>query len=282
MCVVTLACDKDVDAVMSEPVSRGLVISIESATLRACKSLGIIPKSDGPEAAPLQRFIVKLLLYSQTPHYIMLAVPVYLRRLGRSPRGGRDALTTPHRMFLGCLIIATKYFVDRAPWSTDWAMWLTFMCDNVRFTSQELMELELDILKRCQWRADMHEHDLLRELDPFSECLQTIVWPADGPSKDTEQQLKRIGELIAHITEIPRADMHKSGLRRELDLFLTCLRAIVLPADGPSKDTEQQLKRIGELIAHITEICRNCPCIPCGMQDDWAVGQLADRPHIMC
>ncbi|EXU94481.1 hypothetical protein X797_012448 [Metarhizium robertsii] len=46
---------------------------------------------------------------------------------------------------------------------------------NLFLTEEGVLALELDILKECKWRADIHEHDLLSELGLFMEFMKVAV-----------------------------------------------------------------------------------------------------------
>ncbi|KJK73471.1 hypothetical protein H634G_11296 [Metarhizium anisopliae BRIP 53293] len=81
----------------------------------------------------------------------------------------------PHRMFLGCLILTTKYLLDEPPTSSLWVQCLMLSCNNLFLTEEGVLALELDILKECKWRADIHEHDLLSELGLFMEFMKVAV-----------------------------------------------------------------------------------------------------------
>ncbi|TWU70384.1 hypothetical protein ED733_000189 [Metarhizium rileyi] len=200
--------DEDGDEFLIEPTCRALVNFLEYATLRACGGLYFTPT---PGATSLRSFIARILHHSKTRLNVMLALPVYLGRLGWSLEPGMSVpSSTPYEAFFGCLVLTTKYLMDVPRDSSFWVYCLMCSCNNLFFTERGILELELEILKRFQWRADIHEHHLLPELDLFLEFLaaamkQALVHPSDpalrGLPEETEHRMRWIEAFIGHITE---------------------------------------------------------------------------------
>lgn len=197
MIVVARLRDQEVDLVMTDPINRALVNYLLFATLRSCGRLRL---TSDVEADSLRRFIIKLLIYSQTPISVILAVPVYLSRLGYSFQATEPS-SSPYAMIFGCLIIATKYLMDVGPGSAAWREWLTLSGHQLFYSPQDIINLECEILKRCQWRTDLHEHALLQELDIFEHCLHIALWPTHcrPPNDQIQMILGQIEERLASI-----------------------------------------------------------------------------------
>ncbi|EXU95495.1 cyclin domain protein [Metarhizium robertsii] len=209
MAIVSILDDEGLDNLMNEPVSRALVDFLEFVTIRACGGLRLVPIMQDMESTSLRCFIERILYYSQIPVEVSLASSVYLRRLGSALGYGRSGSSSmPHRMFLGCLILTTKYLLDEPPTSSLWVQCLMLSCNNLFLTEEGVLALELDILKECKWRADIHEHDLLSELGLFMEFMKVAVdavriHGADSGSrvhsKDAGPQLRQMEAFIGRI-----------------------------------------------------------------------------------
>lgn len=206
MRITSILDDDALNVLMNEPTTQALVCFLEFATLSACSALRLTNEIG---ATPLRSFIARILYYSQTPFNVILAVPVHLGRLGASLRpGANGSSSTPHRMFFGCLVLTTKYLLDVSPGMLDWVAWLSLSCNNFFLSADGIAELELEILKRCQWRADIHEHDFLQALHPLRNFLSAALRPprpnpryphTQANSDFTEYQLNRINTYVAQI-----------------------------------------------------------------------------------
>lgn len=212
MVVLEILDDDGLNSLLNEPASGALVNFLEHTTLRACGGLYLFSEAGDMGATPLNHFITRVLYYSQIPFNVVPAVSVYLSRLGccLGP-GRRGSSSTPYRMFFGCLILTAKYLLDEPPSISSWIRCLTFSCNNLFFTKTEILNLELDILKECQWRADIHEHDLLQELEMLANFLGVASQPASGHmsghyprtlSMRTGQQLRQINSYIEQIRQL--------------------------------------------------------------------------------
>lgn len=212
MRIATLLSDDALEALVAEPVNGALLEVLELATLRACAGMHFPSHlEEDPESTPLRSFIARLLFYSQIPFNVMLAVTVYLARLGRALPSAKGAATTPHRMFFGCLVLTAKYLHDVPPANANWVLWLLLSCNNMYFTTEDLMHLEIEILQRCGWRADIHEHDFLREYQPFEACLDRALQLTrlDYSCQDsqslcsfTDQRLQKIQSFVGQIRHL--------------------------------------------------------------------------------
>lgn len=126
----------------------------------------------------VEQFIRHLAVSSNAPVYALMASLVYLKRIrARLQLPARGIRCTSHRIFLGSLILASKYLNDAPPINKNWAKYTTITTNYYQFsfscTEVNLMEKEL--LALLEWDLHIHENDLYQEFSSFLEPLHQYV-----------------------------------------------------------------------------------------------------------
>ncbi|KAG0281764.1 hypothetical protein BGZ95_011082 [Linnemannia exigua] len=116
---------------------------------------GVDPNGSTPAMPPLREFIMKLVLKSNASASTILTALFNLERAVNAILAtGKGMHCSSHRIFLACLIVATKYLVDETPWNNQWSAYSTvFPLREVNLMENQLLALlKFDV---CVTKADL-------------------------------------------------------------------------------------------------------------------------------
>ncbi|EDO16902.1 hypothetical protein Kpol_1020p8 [Vanderwaltozyma polyspora DSM 70294] len=120
---------------------------------------------------PLVKFITNLCLKSNVQTPTLMATTVYLKKLKNIiPPNVYGIESTRHRIFLGCLILASKTLNDSSPLNKHWA----------RYTSgilqlREVNTIERELLEYFDWNIQITTDDLVSSLEHFIQPIKEKI-----------------------------------------------------------------------------------------------------------
>jgi G1/S-specific cyclin PLC1 len=114
----------------------------------------------------LEPFISSIVRQANIHVPILLTTLLYLSRLRSkiSPLA-KGIQTTPHRIFLACLILSEKFLDDSSLYNKDWASYSRF--ENFSLSNQEVNIMEKQLLFLLDWNLSFHPSELQHHLEPF-------------------------------------------------------------------------------------------------------------------
>lgn len=171
---------------LHSPVSQDMIHHLVGVTLKVlpCESATTITQeipASNPHDPPTYRtrqlpslmtFISKLVRYTNVYTGTLMSTIIYMNRLkSRLPPDAQGMACTRHRIFLACLIIASKYFNDSSPKNVHWSKYTDGLFDT---TDVNLMERQLLMLLDWDLRIDNVElvKTWKRFLDPIKSRLR--------------------------------------------------------------------------------------------------------------
>ncbi|KAL7940668.1 hypothetical protein V8C42DRAFT_362103 [Trichoderma barbatum] len=131
-------------------------------------ALNVIECDPNNTPPSLKSFINHLVISSDVSVITFMSTLVYLNRLKStiSPTI-RGKQTTAHRLFLGALILSTKYLDDSSPKNKDWAEHTNIAAYEFGFTGSDVNNIERHLLSLLRYNLKIDEDDLYRELHVF-------------------------------------------------------------------------------------------------------------------
>lgn len=141
------------------------------------KTLQVIPcledknkksTTDGKPLPSLMTFINRLVRYTNVYTGTLMATLVYLERLKQKlPKNAQGLPCTRHRIFLSCLILASKFHNDSSPKNIHWAKYTDGLFSN---TDVNLMERQL--LYLLNWDIRVTNEQMVGQLGKFLEPIK--------------------------------------------------------------------------------------------------------------
>jgi G1/S-specific cyclin PLC1 len=139
---------------------------------------------------PINVFIDSVVRRSGASVPTLLTSLVYLWRLQqRLPTDGKCLPSTPHRIFLAALIVATKSLHDASPWNRHWCQYTVVSSYGYfGFTVPEVNLMEREFLYLLDWDIRIHLQDLHHQLESWLAFYYSLR-PRDlEPRLKTEYQ----------------------------------------------------------------------------------------------
>lgn len=123
---------------------------------------------DGKLLPSLMTFINRLVRYTNVYTGTLMATLVYLDRLKQKlPKNAQGLPCTRHRIFLSCLILASKFHNDSSPKNIHWAKYTDGLFSN---TDVNLMERQL--LYLLNWDIRVTNEQMVGQLGRFLEPIK--------------------------------------------------------------------------------------------------------------
>ncbi|CCE66239.1 hypothetical protein TPHA_0P00810 [Tetrapisispora phaffii CBS 4417] len=172
-----------------QPVSRDMVKFLVSSTE------AIIPniQQSGSLAIPsLTSFICDVVKYSKVKTPTLMASTVFLNRLRCIIPGYVEGIATAtHRLFLGCLILASKTLNDSSPFNKHWEKY----CRGL-LSLMEINTIERELLEYMSWNVRISTEDLIDSLSPLLQPIQEMLTLHD---QHPDSQIKK-SKLLSNVT----------------------------------------------------------------------------------
>jgi hypothetical protein len=166
--------------ILIQPVSQRTVLHISEQAIQVVIQVPFPFLSSAPQQSQvpvpsLIHFVASVIKSSHVRMRTLMASLVYLRRL-RSvlPPAVRGLPCSAHKIFLTCLILATKYINDICPKNKHWVTYSAVPCylgSQSRifgFTISDINAMETELLRLLEW-------DLRIDLDDLYEELRSLL-----------------------------------------------------------------------------------------------------------
>lgn len=173
---------------LNSPVTQDMIHHLVSVTLQIlpCENSKTITETlpsppNSPNNTPIVRskplpslmtFITKLVRYTNVYTGTLMSTIVYMNRLKEKlPKDAKGLPCTRHRIFLACLIIASKNLNDSSPKNKHWAKYTDGL-----FKREDVNLMERQLLMLLDWDVSIDNNQLIhlwkRFLDPIKNDLK--------------------------------------------------------------------------------------------------------------
>lgn len=122
----------------------------------------------GKPLPSLMTFINKLVRYTNVYTGTLMTTLVYLEKLKQKlPRNAQGLPCTRHRIFLSCLILASKFHNDSSPKNIHWAKYTDGL-----FSVTDVNLMERQLLYLLNWDLRVSNKDMVAQLGKFLEPIK--------------------------------------------------------------------------------------------------------------
>jgi hypothetical protein len=220
---------------LKSPVTQDMIHHLVSVTLQIlpCENSKTITETipsppNSPNSKPiiktkplpsLMTFITKLVRYTNVYTGTLMSTIIYMNRLKqRLPNDAKGLPCTRHRIFLACLIIASKNLNDSSPKNKHWAKYTDGL-----FKKDDVNLMERQLLMLLDWNVQIDNNDLVhvwkRFLNPIKADLkkqsrirnnlskgmlvgstQTIVVPKEIIPSNSSTSLSSISSSVSSLS----------------------------------------------------------------------------------
>ena len=154
----------------------------------------------------LEDFISGVVKKSNIHVPILMTTLLYLSRLrSKLTRAAKGIRSTPHGIFLACLILSEKFLDDCSLYNKDWAAYSQF--GEFSLSNQEINIMEKELLLLLDWNLKFEPSELGYHLEPFLIRI-----------RDSTLRIRSIGYRGN------RRDLTKSKQRREFKVSNTNMK----------------------------------------------------------
>lgn len=141
------------------------------------KTLQVIPcledknkkaSANGKPLPSLMTFINRLVRYTNVYTGTLMTTLVYLERLKQKlPRNAQGLPCTRHRIFLSCLILASKFHNDSSPKNMHWAKYTDGL-----FSVNDVNLMERQLLYLLNWDLRVSNEEMVEQLGKFLDPIR--------------------------------------------------------------------------------------------------------------
>ncbi|VEU22323.1 DEKNAAC103528 [Brettanomyces naardenensis] len=296
---------------LNSPVTQDMIHQLVNVTLQIlpCESSKtIVQQLPSPPNSPpvyktkplpsLMTFITKLVRYTNVYTGTLMSTIVYMNRLKcRLPKDAQGMACTRHRIFLACLIIASKYFNDCSPKNKHWSKYTDGL-----FRKEDVNLMERQLLMLMDWDVRIETFELTtvwkRFLDPIRSDMkkqsrirnglakgtmigstQTIVVPKQRSNYTTISASSSISSISSLVSaERPRVSSVSSASSSNYSSFSDnddATHSRESSVSSVSSDSPYSIKLKGDLYhpQNITPIGHSVGCVP---QNDFSGYQVTN------
>jgi PHO85 cyclin-1 len=224
---------------LQSPVTQDMIHHLVSVTLQIlpCDNsktvTEVIPSPpNSPSSSPivktkplpsLMTFITKLVRYTNVYTGTLMSTIIYMNRLrSKLPKDARGLPCTRHRIFLACLIIASKNLNDSSPKNKHWAKYTDGL-----FRKEDVNLMERQLLMLLDWDVQIDNAELVhawkRFLDPIKSDLKKNSRIRNNLSKgmlvgSTQTIVVPKETLVSPVTSDSESDIDASASTSSLSL----------------------------------------------------------------
>lgn len=162
---------KALNIFVNQPVSQNMIHKLVVTTLQV---LPCLDDRDGKTAhsgkplPSLMTFINKLVRYTNVYTGTLMTTLVYLDRLKHKlPKNAQGLPCTKHRIFLSCLILASKFHNDCSPKNVHWAKYTDGL-----FSVKDVNLMERQLLYLLNWGMRVTNEEMCAQLASFLEPIK--------------------------------------------------------------------------------------------------------------
>lgn len=223
------------DAFVYSPVTEAMIEHLVNRTneVIACDSPADNKRSPQPAEADegpiptLKEFITRLVVCSNVQVPTLMSSLVYLTRLkARLQPQATGRRSTPHRIFLATLILSAKYLNDSSPKNKHWARYTyvpvltpveagSGIVSDFSYRTEEVNEMERQLLFLLSWDLRIEESDLIREFEPFLAPIRRDVADrhARRQRRKYEQAKAAAAAAAAELSSSPPSSIYSASTR---------------------------------------------------------------------
>ena len=140
----------------------------------------------------VHNFVRQLVVATRMTVPTVMSTLIYLRRIKSRLPNVRGQPSTPHRILLGSLILAAKYFNDITFQNKDWVI-ISTPAHHFGFELTDVNLMERELLSLLDWDLRITEDDLYQVLDHILYAIRADSQTRDIPAKALCQQLQPEG-----------------------------------------------------------------------------------------
>lgn len=195
-----------------QPVNQDMIHKLVVTTLRVlpCVDEGKKMTNTGKPLPSLMTFINRLVRYTNVYSGTLMATLAYLERLkAKLPRNAQGLPCTRHRIFLSCLILASKFHNDSSPKNVHWANYTDGL-----FSLKDVNLMERQLLFLLDWDTRVLSPELIlhlgRLLDPYRDEVVNAARMRSFLQKQKQQQ-KQQQALAAETEAAKKPTMSRSS-----------------------------------------------------------------------
>ncbi|AMD20099.1 HCL052Wp [Eremothecium sinecaudum] len=192
----------------SKPVNMDMINFLAATT---ASTIQIKHGSGKKPVVPLVDYIVKLVRGSNVQTPTLMATTVYLSKLKNIiPAHAHGMETTRHRIFTGCLVLASKYLNDSSPLNKHWCEYTNDLLDLA-----EMNMIERELLAYLNWEINITTEDLVaclsHFLNPIKEELAAQLCPLP-PAEDLLFRQHKTGYMHSDMYSLESPRTYSSGI----------------------------------------------------------------------
>lgn len=162
---------KALNIFVNQPVSQNMIHKLVVTTLQV---LPCLDNKDGKTTLSgkplpsLMTFINKLVRYTNVYTGTLMTTLVYLDKLKHKlPKNAQGLSCTRHRIFLSCLILASKFHNDCSPKNVHWAKYTDGL-----FSVKDVNLMERQLLYLLNWNMRVSNEDMCAQLASFLQPIK--------------------------------------------------------------------------------------------------------------
>lgn len=153
------------------PVTQDMIHKLVVTTLQVIPCQDDKAKSGRRSMPSLMTFINRLVKHTNVYTGTLMATLVLLNRLKvKLPHNAQGLACTRHRIFLSCLILASKFHNDSSPKNVHWAAYTDGL-----FSLKDINLMERQLLQLLNWKVQVSNDDMVahcaRFLNPIREDM---------------------------------------------------------------------------------------------------------------
>lgn len=196
------------------PVTHDMIHKLVVATLQVipCNEDKNAKPSPGEKSLPsLMTFISRLVRYTNVYAGTLMTTLVYLSKLKlKLPKNAQGLPCTRHRIFLSCLILASKFHNDSSPKNVHWATYTDGL-----FSLKDVNLMERQLLFLLNWDIRVSNEDMIQHLSKFLEPIKEELIKAAKMRKFIQKQKAAQAAQVA-LASPPRTPTYDSSLEQSI------------------------------------------------------------------
>lgn len=160
---------KALNVFLNAPVSQNMIHKLVVTTLQVIPCVDDTKSANGGKSLPsLMTFIDRLVRYTNVYTGTLMSTLVYLNRLKHKlPKNAQGLPCTRHRIFLSCLILASKFHNDSSPKNVHWAKYTDGL-----FSVKDVNLMERQLLFLLNWDIKVSNDEMVHHLERFLEPIK--------------------------------------------------------------------------------------------------------------
>lgn len=188
---------KALNIFVNAPVSQNMIHKLVVTTLQVIPCLDDKKSANGDKPLPLlMTFINKLVRYTNVYTGTLMASLVYLDRLKlKLPKNAQGLPCTRHRIFLSCLILASKFHNDSSPKNVHWAKYTDGL-----FSVKDVNLMERQLLFLLDWDIKVSNEEMVFHLAKFLDPIREDLISSSTMKKYLQKQQQAAAQMQAHYT----------------------------------------------------------------------------------